>query len=791
MIECIFELAKCIKTLMSEPLFSVISWVNNQELYQDMVKSFDHVDCEFLEMGQEYESMAQAYNAGTEKARGKYLVYCHQDARLIDPDFTSKIVRTLTMHPNIGLLGVAGTINNNQRSVWFQEAASAYLGGIQEHGEWLRFGQTDCMARTIDAVFMVTDKCLMFPEMLPGIHMLDAWMCRQTEDLGYYNWVCDVKVHHLSPGNPYTQSFRDNLSMYRWYWYQNKNNNGDTLIEKSKFLPELSIVIAVYNNIFCTKNLLQQLKVEAPGAEIIIVNNASTDGTRQWLNSQKDVTVIDNSKNEGVSRAWNAGLNRAKGKVLAVLNNDVELFPGGIQKLYAAAVKHGLACANMIKCNSDFLGGTVTNHVANSDYANGEALFFRRDVWLNIGEFDESYELAYYEDTDWSCRARLKGYTWHGVPGTMRHLHGQTSKLIPNIDKYIIGNQKLFIERYAHLGFGSHIALHFNGPIHNAINALSQIRSMRKNMPLARIYVYCSPEHNVLFEIPEVDYVGLPDDEIESNQNVVLQYSSTSSGIAITTRNRPEMLDACLLHFKTYSNENQLKHLVIYDDASDRALRLKNQAIVKKYGLEECYYYGEEQVGIAQAKNSCLYLLGESHSYYFLFDDDTFPIEHGWMELYINAHQQSGYQHLLYGNNVHNTISERANGIECYNSAYGVLLFFTKAMYETLGGLCTDYGFYGGEHVDYTLRAQKVGMTNKEKPFAGPINCAQYIWNYDTRTNYQKTLIPIQPIHHEDSISREKKDEFLQISLKHEDSISDNRPIRYPIKIQHKITKIT
>lgn len=776
---------------MSAPLFSVISWVNNQKLYREMVASFESIDCEFIELGQEYESMAQAYNAGTEKAKGKYLVYCHQDARLIDPDFTAKVTRTFALHPEIGLMGVAGTINNNQRSVWFKESANSYLGGIKEHGDWLCFGQTDCMARTIDAVFMVTNKRLMFPEILPGIHLLDAWMCRQTEDLGYYNWVSDIKVHHLSPGDPNTQSFRDNLGMYRWYWYQGKNNNGDIRIHQSKLLPELSIVIAVYNNIFCTKKLLEQLKTEAPGAEIIIVNNASTDGTRQWLKTLPEVKVIDNTKNEGVSRAWNAGLNQASGKVMAVLNNDVELFPGGISRLYAEAIRSGISCASMMKSNPNFLGGVKTYHIANSDYANGEALFFRRDVWLNVGEFDENYEMAYYEDTDWSCRARMKGYTWTGVTNTMRHLQGQTSKLLPDLHKYILGNQALFVDQYSHLGFGAHLALHFNGPIHNAINALKQIKEKRKNMPLARIYVYCPPEYNVLFDIPEVDYVGLPNDSLECNQNIVLQHSTINSGIAITTRNRPDMLDACLLHFKTYSSEEQLKHLVIYDDASEPALRLKNQAIVKKYELDANYYCGVEQVGIAQAKNSCLYLLGDSYSYYFLFDDDTFPIDNGWMELYIDAHQQSGYQHLLYGNNYHNIISEQANGIECYNTAYGVLLFFTKSMYDALGGLCTEFGFYGGEHIDYSLRAQKTGMVNKERPFAGPINCSRYIWNYDTHADYQKPLTPVKLRHHEESISRAQKDSFLLASEKHEQAISDDRPIRYPIQIKHEIKKIT
>jgi hypothetical protein len=112
-------------------------------------------------------------------------------------------------------------------------------------------------------------------------------------------------------------------------------------------------------------------------------------------------------------------------------------------------------------------------------------------------------------------------------------------------------------------------------------------------------------------------------------------------------------------------------------------------------------------------------------------------------------------------------------------------------MYDALGGLCTEFGFYGGEHIDYSLRAQKTGMVNKERPFAGPINCSRYIWNYDTHADYQKPLTPIKLRHHEESISRAQKDSFLLASEKHEQLISNDRPIRYPIQIKHEIKKIT
>lgn len=483
-----------------------------------MVASFDHVNCEFIELGEEYESMAQAYNAGTEMAKGKYLVYCHQDVRLLDKQFTEKVEKTISANPGIGIIGLVGTSSNNQRSVWFAEAASSYLGEVTEFDVWMPFGPSNNVARTVDSFMMITDKRLVFPEILSGIHLLDAWMCRQVEELGYYNWVCDIQAQHLSRGNPSTQEFRDNLELYRWYWYHNEK--ASPRINHSKSLPELSIVIAVYNNLYCTRRLLEQLKSEAVGAEIIVVNNASTDGTRKWLNAQNDIKVIENSKNEGVSRAWNCGLNRAKGKVLAVLNNDVELLPGGISKLYSEALRCGISCATMVRSNPHMRGGVTTNHVANSDYANGEALFFKREVWLSVGEFDESYQLAYYEDTDWSCRARLKGHTWSNVDNTMHHHQGQTSRLVPEVQQHMENNRQLFMRRYNHLGFSLHYAFDCYGIMHNVVNTLKQIKQLRQEKPLSRIYVYCPQEYNIFFESKDVDYVGQPNANLDYNTYV-------------------------------------------------------------------------------------------------------------------------------------------------------------------------------------------------------------------------------------------------------------------------------
>jgi GT2 family glycosyltransferase len=398
-------------------------------------------------------------------------------------------------------------------------------------------------------------------------------------------------MHHLSPGDVSTQEYRDNLAMYRWYWYHDQNARA----HRSTLMPDLSIVVAVYNNLYHTSKLINQLKTEALGAEIIVVNNASSDGTHEWLNAQKDITVIENSKNEGVSRAWNLGLSKAKGKVLAVLNNDIDVIPGGIVKLYSAAVRCGISCASMIRSNENLIGGKKVNQVANSDYANGEALFFRRDVWLNVGEFDESYHMAYFEDVDWSCRARISGYTWFCVEDAINHVPGQTSKLIPDIHKHITTNKSIFEQRYQQMGYGNHIAFDFCS-LSNIIDTMNQIQKSRSEQPLARIYVFCEPQYNVLFESKNIDYVGLKNESLDCN--IISDYYSMKSPLIsanLISKEKRVLVSTLMCDRKKDSQMISLNAIEKLDyDSFDVYINIQSADPAEKFA--EVYTWAQKQI---------------------------------------------------------------------------------------------------------------------------------------------------------------------------------------------------
>jgi GT2 family glycosyltransferase len=108
--------------------------------------------------------------------------------------------------------------------------------------------------------------------------------------------------------------------------------------------PLVSVVIPTFNRVEFTARCLQALSENTPPElyEVVIVDNASTDGTADLLSAlEGDVTVIRNDTNLGFARACNQGASAASGRYLLFLNNDTEPFRGWLEPLVALAEAEG------------------------------------------------------------------------------------------------------------------------------------------------------------------------------------------------------------------------------------------------------------------------------------------------------------------------------------------------------------------------------------------------------------------------------------------------------------------
>src|SRR5690606_29181961 len=128
--------------------------------------------------------------------------------------------------------------------------------------------------------------------------------------------------------------------------------------------PRVSVIVLTWNNIDFTRRCLDSIEVHSGyrDLEVIVVDNASTDGSREWLRqwaAQPSAAgharrLVLNDANLGFSAGNNVGLRAATGEVLVILNNDTHVTPGWVRGL-----------CNHLRDPALGLVGPVTNNIGN------------------------------------------------------------------------------------------------------------------------------------------------------------------------------------------------------------------------------------------------------------------------------------------------------------------------------------------------------------------------------------------------------------------------------------------
>lgn len=203
---------------------------------------------------------------------------------------------------------------------------------------------------------------------------------------------------------------------------------------------EVSVIIVTYNSASCIEACLDSLfKLTHLSFEIIVCDNASTDGTQELIHATySSVVLVESTTNLGFAAANNRGVERATGRYLAFLNPDTVVEDGWLYPLLNAlesdssigAVTPMLVFSNdpdrINACGNDIhlSGITYCKDYGRSRYEaepfevgaiSGAAFVMQRELFLSLGGFEEHLFL-YYEDTDLSIRLRLAGLRCCVVP---------------------------------------------------------------------------------------------------------------------------------------------------------------------------------------------------------------------------------------------------------------------------------------------------------------------------------------------------------------------------------------
>ncbi len=216
----------------------------------------------------------------------------------------------------------------------------------------------------------------------------------------------------------------------------------------------VSIVIVNYNTRELLSNCLQSVYDNTAGVayEVIIVDNASTDGSEAYITSRfPDVKWIGSKENLGFGKGNNLGMNMANGEYLFLLNSDTILRNNAIKIFYDYAEDHksenigALGCWLKTKEGSigasygffpsvhyelSYLAGKVKRKTQETpsekdvDYIIGADLFMRRDLFNELGGFDPNF-FMYYEETDLQKRMEQRGKSRRLILGPeIVHLEG-------------------------------------------------------------------------------------------------------------------------------------------------------------------------------------------------------------------------------------------------------------------------------------------------------------------------------------------------------------------------------
>lgn len=197
----------------------------------------------------------------------------------------------------------------------------------------------------------------------------------------------------------------------------------------------LSIVIPVYNQLRHTLACLESLARWAPAqpVEILIGDDASTDGSEHLLPTLPHVRVFRNGQALGFLDNCNSTAAHARGRYLLVLNNDTVILPDALEALLQTFIRHpdcGLAGCRLLYPDGRLqeAGGVIWadgsgwnfgrgdnpekaeySHLREADYCSGAAISLPTNIWRRLGGFDARYRPAYYEDTDLAFRVREAG----------------------------------------------------------------------------------------------------------------------------------------------------------------------------------------------------------------------------------------------------------------------------------------------------------------------------------------------------------------------------------------------
>ena len=210
---------------------------------------------------------------------------------------------------------------------------------------------------------------------------------------------------------------------------------------------------------------------------MIVVNDCSTDQSREYLEKIEGLRLVNNKRNLGFIYSCNTAAQIAKGQYLYFLNNDTEIMPNALESLletFQLNERIGVVGSKLIYPTGALqeAGGIIWkdasgwnygrnqnpydpkfNFIRSVDYCSGASFLIKSEIFQQLGGFDERFSPAYYEDTDlcFSVRHQLGLEVIYQPKSVIVHHEGISSgtSLNSGVKRYQAINAKKFHAKWS------------------------------------------------------------------------------------------------------------------------------------------------------------------------------------------------------------------------------------------------------------------------------------------------------------------------------------------------------
>jgi GT2 family glycosyltransferase/Tfp pilus assembly protein PilF/glycosyltransferase involved in cell wall biosynthesis len=363
-------------------------------------------------------------------AEGEYIIELDDDVVDLPKNFNQLFGEYFRSFPDYGFLGL--DVVQNRFTNGAKPEPSQYVEDVRSGMTVQEGGVIGCCAcikkETFDRIGGFNDVILSTANVEDGV------ITERVRNLGLRTGIIkDVKCFHAN-GPYYSKAYgyieRD-IEKYAMAGLDSFVATYRSVKEEKKVASNVSIIIPLFNKVEYTRQCLEGVMRSTTSLidfEIILVDNASSDGTPDYLRTLAgDVTIITNLKNLGFARACNQGARLATGDYVVFLNNDTIPKPGWLEALIDGIEHDGAdICGSRLlypdgrvqHAGVAFSERGIGYHIFNGFAANDPAvtrkrfmqsvtaacMIMRRELFQKMNGFDEGY-MNGFEDVDLCLRA--------------------------------------------------------------------------------------------------------------------------------------------------------------------------------------------------------------------------------------------------------------------------------------------------------------------------------------------------------------------------------------------------